>query len=77
MSERVQCPLSALLIVPENIDVSILGSDAEIHRGNTIPLVFHLADFQCLISQAEPQRTLIGPVPSVTLYLNRAHKVRN
>jgi hypothetical protein len=59
--------------MPEDIYVPILGSNAEIHRGDTIPLIFHLIDFQGLISEAESLRALIGPVSGVTLYLDRAH----
>src|SRR5580704_10399947 len=66
-AEGVESPHVHAFIVPQNIEIPILGFHAEIDSAGRIPAVFHFAHFEEPPAQLKPQRMLIRPITGMAL----------
>ena len=72
-AEGVESPEVLHFVVAEDIEVAVVGADAEVAGAGGVPLVLDFGDLEGAAAQGEALRALIGAKAGVTLDANFAH----
>lgn len=72
-AECFEGPDVALLVVPQHIDVTVVGMNAEIGCRGAVPLVFNAFHGIKAAPKHEPVWALIGPIPGIAFDADYVH----
>jgi hypothetical protein len=73
-TKAVEGPNILNFMVPEDIEVSIIGADAKISVFRRVPLSVEFLHLEFPASKDESERTFIGTMPCVTFHSNFSHR---
>ena len=73
-AECFEGPDVALLVVPEHINVAVVGTNAEIGCGGAVPPVFDAFHGIKTVPEHEPDRALISAVPRIAFDVDYVHE---
>jgi len=72
-AEGVEGPGVLHFVVAEDVEIAVVGADAEVAGAGGVPLVLNFGDFEDATAENEALRALVSAKASVTLDANLAH----
>lgn len=75
-AKSLNTPCVRAFVVPEHIEVSIVGQHAEKRRSGRIPFIIELGDLMGAIACGKAQRPLVAAISGVAFHVNSVHQFR-